>query len=300
MRNIVLLAPNGQVGFELVHSLAELGYVHCLSRQDVDFTNINMLLARISQHKPDIIVNAAAWTAVDKAETEQEACFILNANLPEELAKLAQQINAWLVHYSSDYVYSGSGTRAWQETDVAAPVSVYGASKLAGDNAIQQYCSKYLIFRTSWIYAARSNNFLRTMLKLAADHDTLNVVADQIGAPTPAKLIAQITALTLAQALHQGRALSGIYHLTTKGEISWYGFAQAIFALARQQGVKLKLEPQHCYAISSTQYPTPAVRPLNSRLSLNKIEQTFNLQLPSWQSQLTLTFIEWQQTVKER
>ncbi|WP_037055654.1 dTDP-4-dehydrorhamnose reductase [Rheinheimera baltica] len=293
MRNIVLLAPNGQVGFELARSLVGLGKLHCLSRADIDFSNINMLLARIAQLQPDIIVNAAAWTAVDKAETEQDGAYLLNATLPAALATLAQQSNAWLVHYSSDYVYPGTGSNAWQEHDTTAPLSVYGQTKLAGDSAIQQHCAKYLIFRTSWVYAARGNNFMRTMLKLAQSREALQVVSDQIGAPTPARLIANITALSLQQALQRGEALSGVYHLAPAGETSWYGFAEAIFTLARQHGVMLTLAPEKLSAIGTADYPTAAKRPANSRLCLTKIQQTFNLQMPDWQSQLALTFIEW-------
>lgn len=292
MRNIVLLAPNGQVGFELARSLAPLGQVHCISRAEVDFNNIDALITLITQYQPNVIVNAAAYTAVDKAETEHDACYRLNANLPAALARLAQQMSAWLVHYSTDYVYPGTGTVAWQETDVTAPLSVYGASKLAGDNAIEQHCTKHLIFRTSWVYAARGNNFMRTMLKLAASRDNLNVVADQIGAPTPARLIAQTTALALYQTLQQGDKLSGVYHLATKGETSWHGFASEIFSLARNKGLPMLLKPELFNAIASSGYPTPAKRPENSRLSLSKIEHTFALQLPDWQSQLALTLNE--------
>ncbi|MEH8021225.1 dTDP-4-dehydrorhamnose reductase [Rheinheimera metallidurans] len=293
--NIVLLATNGQLGFELAQYLTAVGRVYCLNRADVDFVNVDVLLARIAEFKPDIIVNAAAWTAVDEAETKPHAAYLMNVALPSALATLAEQCGAWLVHYSTDYVYSGNGTAAWQETDVTSPLSVYGRTKLDGDNAVQQHCDKYLIFRTSWLYAARGNNFMRSMLKLGMQHESLRVVSDQIGAPTPAKLIAQTTISALQQALQHGHKLSGIYHLATKGETSWYGFAQAIFSLAIQQGIALKLNLQHCYPINTLQYAAAAKRPLNSRLNTTKIEQTFNIQLPSWQSQLALTFVEWQQ-----
>lgn len=225
--NIVLLATNGQLGFELAQYLTAVGRVYCLNRADVDFVNVDVLLARIAEFKPDIIVNAAAWTAVDEAEAKPHAAYLMNAVLPSALATLAQQCRAWLVHYSTDYVYSGHGTAAWQETDLTSPLSVYGRTKLDGDNAVQQHCDKYLIFRTSWLYAARGNNFMRTMLKLGMQHESLSVVSDQIGAPTPAKLIAQTTISALQQVLQHGNKLSGIYHLVTKGETSWYGFAQA-------------------------------------------------------------------------
>lgn len=292
MTVIVLLAPTGQVGFELAPSLSALGQLHCISRADVDFSDTAAVQQKVAALQPSVIVNAAAWTAVDKAETESESAFLLNAALPEALAHVAQQQNAWLVHYSSDYVYPGNGTTPWQESDQTAPLSVYGASKLAGDIAVQQGCAKHLIFRTSWVYAARGNNFMRTMLKLALSRDALKVVADQVGAPTPARLIAQVSCLALQQALTRGAVVSGVYHLAPQGETSWYGFAEAIFALARTKGLILQLQPAKFEAINTDQYPTPAKRPANSRLNLTKIEHTFGLQMPGWHSQLELTLEE--------
>ncbi|MDP5143088.1 dTDP-4-dehydrorhamnose reductase [Rheinheimera baltica] len=306
MRNIVLLAPNGQVGFELAHSLVGLGQLHCLSRADVDFSQIAQLIDKIEQYKPDIIVNAAAWTAVDKAETEPAAAYLLNATLPEALAELAQRLDAWLVHYSTDYVYSGSGDIPWQEQDTALPLSIYGQSKLAGDEAIQRYCEKYLIFRTSWVYAARGNNFMLTMLQLAQRLQSLQVVADQFGAPTSAALIAKSTVHALTkvldtkQATAQRHALSGIYHLATQGTTSWFDFAQAIFALAQKHGLQLTLAPNAVTPIATAQYKTAAVRPQNSRLNLHKTEQVFGLTFPDWQSELERTYCHWDQTRKSR
>lgn len=292
MAVIVLLGPTGQVGFELARSLAPLGHLHCLSRADVDFSDTAAVKQKVAALQPDVIVNAAAWTAVDKAETQSEAAYLLNAALPEALAQVAQQHDAWLAHYSSDYVYPGTGTEPWQEDSQTAPLSVYGASKLAGDIAIQQHFTKHLIFRTSWVYAARGTNFMRTMLKLALSSEALKVVADQVGAPTPARLIAQVSSLALQQALQRGAEVSGIYHLAPQGETSWYGFADAIFSLARQQGLVLQLQAEKFEAITTSQYPTPAARPANSRLSLEKIEQTFGIQMPDWNSQLELTIEE--------
>jgi dTDP-4-dehydrorhamnose reductase len=292
MAVIVLLGPTGQVGFELARSLAPFGQLYCLSRADVDFSDTQAVKHTVAALQPDVIVNAAAWTAVDKAETQSEAAYLLNAALPEALAQVAQQLNAWLVHYSSDYVYPGTGTEPWQEDSQTAPLSVYGASKLAGDIAVQQYCTKHLIFRTSWVYAARGTNFMCTMLKLALSREALKVVADQVGAPTPARLIAQVSSLALQQALQRGAEVSGIYHLAPQGETSWYGFADAIFSLARQQGLVLQLQAEKFEAITTSQYPTPATRPSNSRLSLKKIEQTFGIQMPGWNSQLEFTIEE--------
>ncbi len=293
MRNIVLLAPGGQVGFELLRTLAPLGQLHTLSRNEVDFADTPAVTAKVAALMPDIIVNAAAWTAVDKAETGREAAFLLNASLPAALACVAKQHNAWLVHYSSDYVYPGTGDIPWQETDSTGPLSVYGKSKLAGDLAVMQNTDKFLIFRTSWVYAARGNNFMLTMLKLAQSREALNVVADQTGAPTPAGLIAVVTALALQQVLRSGDTPSGVYHLAPRGQTSWYGFAEAIFSLVRAQGITLKLKPELFKAIATRDYPTPAIRPANSRLDISKLEHTFGLQLPHWQSQLQLTFSQW-------
>jgi len=296
MQTIVLLAPNGQVGFEVARAVAPLGMLHTLSRSDVDFADTQAVISKVAALNPTLIIIAAAWTAVDKAETEQAACNLINVALPAALATLAKQCNAWLVHYSSDYVYPGNGSTPWQETDTTGPLSVYGQSKLNGDLAVSENTDKYLIFRTSWVYAARGNNFMRTMLKLAQNREALNVVADQIGAPTPARLIAQVTALALQQVLsaaaEQAKAYSGVYHLAPQGYCSWYDFAGEIFRLARAQGITLALKPEQFNAITTADYPTPAKRPANSRLNLTKLEHTFNLQLPSWQQQLALTFAE--------
>ncbi len=301
MRRIVLLAPNGQVGFELQRSLTPLGQLFCLSRADVDFSDTAATSARVLALQPDLIVNAAAWTAVDKAETEQDAAYLLNAALPAALAAIAWQQNCWLVHYSTDYVYPGTGEQPWREDDVTAPLSVYGASKLAGDLAISQSGARHLIFRTSWVYAARGNNFMKTMLKLAAQRESLSVVADQFGAPTPARLIANVTALVLQQLLLQNDEhssdKSGVYHLAAAGYTNWYQFADAIFAMARQAGIPLALQEQQFSAITTAQYPTPAQRPANSRLELSKLEQTFGLTLPDWHSQLAQTFHEYRDAV---
>lgn len=296
MANIVLLAATGQVGFELAKRLDALGTLHCISRCDVDFADTDTLVAKISALKPAVIVNAAAWTAVDLAETECTAAYQLNAILPAALAALAAQHDAWLVHYSTDYVYAGDGDSPWREDDTTAPLSVYGASKLAGDIAIAESGCKYLIFRTSWVYAERGKNFMLTMLNLGQRLSALKVVADQVGAPTPAALIAQTTVHCLAQVLSSagaGKQYSGIYHLASKGYTSWHQFAQAIFTLAQQHGIRLQLNTTEVEAITTSQYPTAAKRPANSRLNLHKIEQTFGVVLPGWHSALEQTFQAW-------
>ena len=296
MAKFVLLAPTGQVGFELSRALATMGDVVAIGRQNIDFSNLETLSAMIKTISPDVIVNAAAYTMVDKAETDQEQAFLINEQLPLVLAKIANEKNALLVHYSTDYVYPGDGDSPWVESDKTAPLSVYGQSKLAGDCAIIEHCKKYLIFRTSWVYASRGNNFMKTMVKLAQSRDMLNVVNDQFGAPTPARLIAQVSALAIQKMLQKSDdmdKLSGVYHLAPAGFTNWYGFADEIFALARKANIELMLKAENFKGISTEKYPTPAKRPKNSRLDITKLETTFGLVMPSWQSQLQLTFAEW-------
>lgn len=278
--NILLLGKTGQVGFELHRSLSPLGPIAAPGREELDLTNEQAVTNFLTQTQPNLIVNAAAWTAVDAAETQQAEAQRLNAGLPAQLAQFAATNNACLVHYSSDYVYPGTGTTPWQETSPTGPLSVYGQTKLQGDEAIQQSGADHLIFRTSWVYSARGNNFMKTMLRLAETKPELNIVADQIGAPTPARLIAQVTALAIHSNLE-----AGLYHLAPTGETSWHGFAQEIFRLA---GKNTKANP-----IPTSDYPTPAKRPLNSRMDVAKLQQALNIQLPDWQSQLALTLNEY-------
>lgn len=302
MKQILVLAPNGQVGFELCRSLATLGNVITLAREDVDFSDLTAVEAKVNELSPNVIVNAAAYTAVDKAEEEQQMADVINHQLPKLLAQIAKQKDIWLVHYSSDYVYPGTGTQPWTEESATTPLSVYGQSKLDGDNAIAENCDKHLIFRTSWVYAARRHNFMKTMLKLAQSRPDLKVVNDQIGAPTPARLISNVTAQALTQiallenscdsSKEQASKLAGVYHLAPRGEVSWFDFAKEIFSYARSQGVELQLDEAQFVGIPTTDYPTPAARPANSRLNVDKIEQAFNLVMPSWQSQLYLTMDE--------
>ncbi|MGO1249494.1 MAG: dTDP-4-dehydrorhamnose reductase, partial [Streptococcus thermophilus] len=249
----------------------------------------------IDELAPDIIVNAAAYTAVDKAETDESNAFAINRDLPKILAKLSVIHDALLVHYSTDYVYPGDGEKPWSEDDSTRPQNLYGQSKLEGDLAVESIASKFLIFRTSWVYAARGNNFLLSMLRLGKEREALNIVNDQIGAPTPARLIATVTSLCIQKILVSDKAheLRGVYHLAPRGYTSWHGFAQMIFERARSEGVTLALKEDGLGQIESTEYPTPAARPLNSRLSLDKIESAFDLAMPTWQSQLCLTFDEW-------
>jgi dTDP-4-dehydrorhamnose reductase len=286
---ILLLGKNGQVGWELQRSLSPLGELVALDRHAVDglcgdLSDLDTLRATIRTLKPDVIVNAAAYTAVDKAESEVELADRVNGHASQVMAEEAALLDAWLIHYSTDYVFSGEGSASWQETDAVAPVNHYGASKLAGEQAIAASGCKHLIFRTSWVYGARGNNFAKTMLRLAKDRETLSVIADQIGAPTGADLIADVTAIAIRKVLQQPE-LAGVYHLAASGEVSWYGYASHVIAFARDNGEQLAVTAIN--PIDTTAYPTPARRPLNSRLNTQKLRDNFSLHLPDWQSGVT-------------
>ncbi|WP_428033895.1 dTDP-4-dehydrorhamnose reductase, partial [Amphritea sp.] len=239
--NILVTGGSGQVGFELQRSLAVFGCVDAPDRQSLNLEDLDQVSAYLEEAKPELIVNAAAWTAVDKAETEQDSAHIVNADLPAVLASYAARNNIWLFHYSSDYVYPGNGTTPWTETDNTAPLSVYGKTKLQGDDNIAASGCHYMIFRTSWVYSARGNNFMKTMLRLGAEREKLSIVNDQWGVPTPARLIAEITALAVSRSQQMASHDSGIYHLAPSGETNWCRFAESIFALAREEGFKLKV-----------------------------------------------------------
>jgi dTDP-4-dehydrorhamnose reductase len=282
---ILLLGPNGQVGWELRRALAPLGRVIALGREHDglcgDLTHPGELAGSVRMLRPDIIVNAAAHTAVDKAESEPALAELLNARAPATLARLAAELGATLVHYSTDYVFDGSGEQPRDETAPTGPLSVYGRSKLAGEQAIQASGCRHLIFRTSWVYAARGGNFAKTMLRLAGEREQLRVIADQVGAPTGADLIADVTAHAL-RALAQRPELAGLYHLAAEGQTSWHGYAEHVIAWARRHGQDLKV--QAVEAIPTSAYPTPAQRPLNSRLDTTRLREAFGLHLPPWQS----------------
>ncbi|ALU59188.1 dTDP-4-dehydrorhamnose reductase [Pseudomonas syringae] len=287
---ILLLGKNGQVGWELQRALAPLGEVIALDRQGADglcgdLADLERLAATVRALAPDVIVNAAAYTAVDKAESEPDLAMLINGEAPGVLAREAAALGAWLIHYSTDYVFDGSGEEQWQESAPTSPLSVYGRSKLMGEQAIQASGAKALILRTSWVYAARGHNFAKTMLRLATERDSLNVVADQYGAPTGAELIADVTAQILyrVRADQNPAALAGIYHLAAAGETSWHGFAQFVLEHAARNGVALKVAPDQIGAIPTEAYPVPAPRPRNSRLALSKLETAFQLKMPSWQ-----------------
>ena len=290
---ILLLGGNGQVGTELQRSLAPLGEVLVGTRdgrladgtpcERADFDAPDALRPLLSRVAPDVVVNAAAYTQVDKAEQERAAAWRANAEAPGVLAGACAQQGATLVHYSTDYVFDGSGTRPYREDDPTAPLGAYGASKLAGERAIGDSGAHHLVFRTAWVYAAHGRNFLRTMLRLAAERDELRVVADQVGSPTPAAVIADVTAQVLAQAPTQ----SGLWHLTTTGHTSWHGFAEAIMACAHARG--LVARPPRVVPIATSEYPTPAARPAYSVLDCSKLQQDFGIALPTWRQGLDQT-----------
>lgn len=287
---VLLFGGNGQLGRELQRALAPLGTIVATTRsgalpdgsacETADFNEPASLVALLDRVRPDVVVNAAAYTAVDRAEEERDAAWRANAEAPGVIARWCAAAGVPLVHYSTDYVFDGQGTRPYREDDGTAPLGVYGASKLAGEEDIRAAGGRHLIFRTAWVYAPHSANFLRTMLRVGADRDVLRVVADQIGTPTPAALIADVT----AQALQHAGGLSGTWHLTAAGETSWHGFAEAIFAEAVSAG-KLARAPK-VEAITTADYPTPAKRPAYSHLDVSKLESDFGIALPSWQDGL--------------
>lgn len=282
---ILLFGKNGQLGWELQRSLAPLGQLVALDAKDKqycgDLTDLPGIAATIRQIAPDIIVNAAAYTAVDKAESEPGLARAVNALAPAVMAKEARQMGATLVHFSTDYVFDGSGKRPWLETDVTGPLSVYGKTKLDGELSIQDAGCQHLIFRTSWVYAARGANFAKTMLRLAKERDLLNVIDDQFGAPTGADLLADVTAHCIRHAMTQPD-VSGLYHLVAAGETSWHGYAKLVIGLAKECGMDVRLALENIKPISASAYPLPAPRPHNSRLNTTKLQSTFNLTLPDW------------------
>jgi dTDP-4-dehydrorhamnose reductase len=283
---ILLFGQGGQVGWELQRALAPLGEVIGLDHDSrdlhADFSQPDALAATVRSVRPDIIVNAAAHTAVDKAESEPALAQALNADAPGVLAREAAALGATLLHYSTDYVFDGSGHAPRDEGAATGPLSVYGRSKLDGERQIQASGCRHLILRTSWVYAARGGNFAKTMLRLAAERDALNVIDDQIGAPTGAELLADVSAHAL-RTLQQRPELDGLYHCVAGGEVSWHGYARHVIEWARAHGQALRVAPEAIRPIPTSAYPTPATRPLNSRLDTRRLQAAFGLRLPPWQ-----------------
>ncbi|HQY39977.1 MAG TPA: dTDP-4-dehydrorhamnose reductase [Giesbergeria sp.] len=283
--NILLLGKGGQVGWELQRSLAVLGDVTALDFDSQehcgDFSNPAGVTDTVRDLRPDIIVNAAAHTAVDKAESEPDLARLLNATTPGVLAEEAARLGALLVHYSTDYVFDGSGTRPWVETDTPAPLSCYGRTKLEGEQLIQQSGARHLILRTSWVYAARGGNFAKTMLRLAQERDRLTVIDDQWGAPTGADLLADVTAHAIRH-LAQHPQDGGLYHCVAAGETNWNLYAKEVLTLAVQAQPAIKLKATEIAPVPTSAFPTPAARPHNSRLDTARLQATFGLRLPHW------------------
>jgi dTDP-4-dehydrorhamnose reductase len=283
---ILLLGKNGQVGWELQRSLAPLGEVIALDRHSTegcgDLGQPERLAQTVADCRPDVIVNAAAHTAVDKAESEANLARRINAEAPAVLAQAAARTGAWLVHYSTDYVFDGSGEQPWQEGDATGPLGVYGQTKLEGEQAIAASGCQHLIFRTSWVYAARGGNFAKTMLRLAQERERLTVINDQWGAPTGADLIADVTAHAIGLA-RRDVSVSGLYHLVAGGETTWHGYANHVIAQAQMRRPELNWVVKDIAPVPTTAFPSPARRPLNSRLNTHKLQSRLELNLPHWQ-----------------
>lgn len=283
--NILLFGKNGQVGWELQRALAPLGNIIAFDVHSKDycgdFSNPEGIAETVRKIRPDVIVNAAAHTAVDKAESEVELAQLLNSTSVESIAKAAADTGAWVVHYSTDYVFPGTGETPWREDDITAPLNVYGETKLAGEKALQKYCPKHLIFRTSWVYAGKGNNFAKTMLRLAKERTELSVINDQYGAPTGAELLADCTAHAIRIAI-KNHEVAGLYHLVASGVTTWHDYAALVFSEARKAGVELAINKLN--EVPTNAYPTPARRPSNSRLNTEKFQRHFGLVLPQWES----------------
>ena len=283
---LLLLGSNGQVGWELQRSMAALGKLKACDRSTLDFIDLDEMRKLIRDYKPDVIVNAAAYTDVDKAESDEENAFQVNSRAVDLLAQEAKVLDAWLIHYSTDYVFDGAKIGPYIEEDKTNPLSVYGKTKLQGEEAIKKSKCKYLIFRTSWLFGVHGKNFFKTIIKLAKERDELRVVSNQIGAPTSAELVADVTSLCLYRVAlnsHSSKEISGIYHLTATGKASWYDFAKYVIIEAKKFGGVFLTNPENIIAINASEYVLPAKRPANSLLDTQKLCKTFNLQLPAWQ-----------------
>ena len=286
LMKLLLLGANGQVGRELQRSLAPLGELKACDRNTVDFFDLAGLQNLVRNYRPDVIVNAAAYTDVDKAESEEAKAYKINSEAVDLLAKEVKALNAWLIHYSTDYIFDGTKKDAYKEEDETNPKSVYGKTKLQGERAIIQSKCKHLILRTSWLYSIYGNNFLNTIIRLAKEKKKLRVVSDQIGAPTSAELVADVTSLCIFRILQDdlfSEDISGIYHLTSTGKVSWHDFAKYVIIEAQKFGEIFLTNPENIIAVNTSEYVLPAKRPENSLLDTQKLCKTFNLYLPSWQ-----------------
>jgi len=282
---LLLLGSNGQLGWELQRSLSPLGKIFACNRNTVDFNDLDKLKSVVRKYRPDVIVNAAAYTNVDKAESDAENAFRVNFEAVNLLANEAAVLNSWLIHYSTDYIFDGIKNGSYKEEDKTNPKSVYGKSKLQGELAIIDSKCKYLIFRTSWLYSTYGRNFVNTVLRIAKERSELRVVCDQIGTPTSAELVADVSSLCLSQIVQDdlsSKDISGVYHLTPTGKTSWYNFAKYVIIETKKLGGVFLTDPENIIAINTSEYPLPAERPANSILNSQKLCKTFNLYLPSW------------------
>ena len=286
---VLLLGANGQLGYELAKQLPKVAQVLALDRSQCDLASDQFkdrLNLHVKEFNPDVLINAAAYTAVDKAEQEQTLAHQINATAPSMIAQIASEYNIALIHYSTDYVFDGEGDQPWSEENPTKPQSVYGQTKCAGEELIRHNCAKHIIIRTSWVVGAHGNNFLKTMLRLASERDTLRVVSDQVGAPTSVDLLAKITMrlLKLSAPKDTNPNIWGTYHVAPSGYTNWHAYATHVIQLASKLGMPLKCTPENIVAISSSEYPLPAKRPLNSRLNTVKLEQLLGTPLPLWQT----------------
>ena len=283
---ILLTGKNGQVGFELAKKLSALGEVIATDREELDLSNSEALRQFIDLVKPDMIINPAAYTAVDKAESEAEMAYQINVTAPEVLAEKAAELDIPLIHFSTDYVFDGLKKEAYVETDLTNPQSVYGKTKYEGEEKIRKY-PKHIILRTSWVFGSHGNNFLKTILRLISDKESLNIVSDQKGSPASTSMLADVT-FKIIDSIFKNKNFNdyGTYHVTNEGETNWYQYASLIASEATQLGLKIKCETYHIHSILTSEYPTAARRPLNSRLNTDKLKKTFMLELPHWESEV--------------
>ena len=293
MKKILVTGMNGQVGFELMKTLAHLGKVIGVDVKECDLAQSAMIDALLDRVKPDIIVNPAAYTAVDKAESEPTVAHAINAQAPKTLARQASRRNIPIIHFSTDYIFDGTKEESYVEDDTPNPKSVYGKTKWLGEEAVRQNAAKHVILRTSWVFGAHGVNFLKTMLKLSKERDKMSIVSDQIGAPTSARMLAEVTAEIVKQLLQEfSYRKYGTYHLVADGETSWYGYAKYVVEQANALGMETKLTPKNIKAIKTKDFPLRAARPANSRLDTAKVKETFGVTLPTWQSEVDLVLSE--------
>lgn len=283
---ILLTGSNGQIGFELKNKLSALGEVIATDREELDLTNLNAIRTFIDQTRPDIIINPAAYTAVDKAESEPDLAYQINTLAPEVLAEKASELDIPLIHFSTDYVFDGLKKEAYVETDLTNPQSVYGKTKCEGEEKVRTH-EKHIILRTSWVFGVHGNNFLKTMMRLIQEKESLNIVGDQWGSPASATMLADVT-FKIVDTIIKNKNFNdyGTYHVTSDGETNWHQYASLITSELIKLDIKIKSKPDQIHPILTSEYPTAAKRPLNSRLNTDKLKKTFMLELPHWESEV--------------